>query len=100
VVTKTLSEIGAAHVPTVLVLNKVDLFKKEYEDANLEEMKGYYSQHGFEKIVFVSATARENIDVLRSVIFEEVKKKHLTIFPNFLKDGYDFSAWQNDSVES
>ena len=32
VVTKTLQEIGAANIPTILVLNKIDLFKKEHPE--------------------------------------------------------------------
>ena len=94
VVSKTLAEIGAGNIPTVLILNKVDLFRGQHQDAALEDMKGYYRQHGFEKIVFVSATNRENIEELRSVIFEEVKKKHLTLYPNFLNKTYDFSVTQ------
>jgi len=86
VVTKTLSDLGAATIPTILVLNKVDLFKQQHPDANLEEMKGYYRQHGFENIVFVSAATRENIDILRQVLVQEVKKKHLQLYPNFLNN--------------
>src|SRR6186713_333875 len=37
VVTATLQEIGAANIPTILVLNKIDLFLKQNPDANLEE---------------------------------------------------------------
>jgi len=86
VVTKTLSELGAANIPTILVLNKVDLYKQQHPDASLEEMKGYYRQHGFENIVFVSAATRENIDVLRHVLVQEVRKKHLQLYPNFLNN--------------
>jgi len=94
IVTKTLNEIGAANIPTILVLNKVDLYKREHVEVNVDEMKGYYREHGFENIVFVSAATRENIDVLRREITGEVRKKHLLLYPNFLKDG--FSAGQED----
>lgn len=87
VVTRTLSDIGAADIPTLLVLNKTDLLKEQHPDANLEEMKGYYRQHGFEHIVFMSATSRDNLDAFKKVLYEEVKRKHLTIYPNFLQDG-------------
>jgi GTP-binding protein HflX len=101
VVTKTLSEIGAGNIPTILVLNKIDLYKTQHPDADLEEMKGYYRQHGFSNIVFVSATTRENIDQLKELLAEEVKKKHLTIYPNYLQDGYSSPAWQETpSIES
>ncbi len=93
VVTKTLEEIGAANIPTILILNKIDLYRKQGHDINMEEMKGYYRQMGFEQVVFISATTNENILALKQLLFEEVKKKHLQLYPNFLKDGYEFSPW-------
>ena len=99
VVTRTLSDIGAANIPTILVLNKVDLFKEQHPDANLEEMKGYYREHGFRNIVFMSATTRENLDGFKKTLYEEVKAKHLTIFPNYLQDGTPPEEWENMPVE-
>lgn len=93
VVTKTLQDISAANIPTILVLNKIDLFRERHPDANIEDMKGNYRQLGYEHIIFVSATAQENITELKQMIFTEVKKKHLQIFPNFLTSGYEFSPW-------
>jgi GTPase len=96
VVSKTLQEIGAANITTILVLNKIDLYRRKNPDANLDEMKGYYRQLGYENVIFVSATNNENITELKRLIFEEVKQKHLLIFPNFLKDGYVFSPWPQE----
>ncbi len=84
VVNKTLAEIGAGNIPTVLVLNKIDLLEKPEEPVNLEELKGYYRQIGFQNIVFISAALKENIHELKRVLFEEVKKKHLMIYPNYI----------------
>lgn len=90
VVTKTLSEIGAASIPTILVLNKIDLFRQQHPEINLNEMLGRYREQGLEKIVCVSATAKENISELKQILFEEVKKKHMQIYPNYLpSDTYD-----------
>jgi GTP-binding protein HflX len=100
VVTRTLSEIGAANIPTILLLNKVDIFKKQHPDANLEEMKGYYRDQGFENIVFVSATTKENMDAFKKMLYEQVKKKHLMIYPNALEDSSPFIEWENESMES
>ena len=100
VVTRTLSEIGAADIPSILVLNKVDLFKQQHPDANLEEMKGYYRDHGFENIVFISATTKENIEVLKQVLHEEVKKKHLKIYPNYLQQDGQSVEWENLPIKS
>jgi GTPase len=92
VVTKTLHDIGAGNIPTILVLNKVDLLKKSHPEADLEQMKGIYRQHGYNRIVFVSATNKENINELREVIFDEVKKKHIMIYPNYLDNGFTLSS--------
>lgn len=100
VVSKTLTEIGAGNIPTILVLNKVDLLKQQEEEVNLDEMQGYYQSLGFNRIVLVSAATRENFDQLRQVILEEVKKKHLAIYPNYL-DGNTYSYAGSDySIES
>ena len=96
VVSTTLQEIGAAGIVTILVLNKVDLYLKTHPDANLEEMKGYYRHAGYEHVIFVSAATGYNILELKKMIFEEVKKKHLQIFPNYLKEGYVFSPWPGE----
>jgi GTP-binding protein HflX len=97
VVSKTLEEIGAANIPTLLILNKIDLYRQQGHDINLEEMKGYYRQMGFEYVIFVSATTNENIIGLKQLIFEEVKRKHLLLYPNFLKEGgYEFSPWPTE----
>src|SRR5688572_3209705 len=98
VVTNTLKEIDAANIPTVLVLNKIDLFRQEHPDVNLDEMKGIYREHGFEHVIFVSAATQENITSLKQLIFDKVKEKHLQIFPNFYKDGYEFSPWPTETT--
>jgi GTP-binding protein HflX len=102
VVKITLGEIGAGDKPTILVLNKVDLYKKEHPEANLEEMKGFYRDHGFDHIVFVSATAKENIDELKGVLFDQVRKKHMTIYPHYIPQDQSYYAadWkESTSVE-
>lgn len=100
VVTHTLSEIGAADIPAILVLNKVDIFKEQHPEANLEEMKGYYREHGFENIVFMSATTKENMDAFKKALYEEVKKKHLRIYPNYLPGENSVEEWENLPIET
>ncbi len=84
VVNKTLTEIGAGNIPTILVLNKIDLLEKKEEPINFEELKGYYREQGFEHVIFISATSKENIAGLKKLLYEEVTKKHLMIYPNYL----------------
>lgn len=84
VVSKTLAEIGAGNIPVILVLNKVDLLEHGGEPDKLEELRGNYREHGFQHVVFISATKKQNINGLRDLLYDEVKKKHLLIYPNFV----------------
>ena len=83
VVKQTLVEIGAGNITTILVLNKIDLLHNEHVDY--EQLKGFYSQQGFENVVFISAVSKKNIQVLKQVIFEVVRTKHLHIYPNYIQ---------------
>lgn len=89
VVKNTLAELGAGDITTVLVLNKIDLLEKSEESVHIEELSGYYREHGFDKVVFISAHRKDNIQTLRKMLFEEVKKKHLKIYPNYV-EGREF----------
>lgn len=89
VVNETLKDIGADDKPIIYVFNKIDLLKPSEEgDDPIESMKQYH-RHRLDKetdMVFISAEKKLNIAELRDVIFERVRKKHLTIFPNYIKD--------------
>ncbi|MEQ8925072.1 MAG: GTPase HflX [Fulvivirga sp.] len=89
VVKETLKDIGADDKPTIYVFNKVDLLQPSEEgDSPIESMNQYHKhrKNTNDDIVFVSAEKKINIAELRDKIFEKVRKKHLTIFPNYLKD--------------
>jgi GTP-binding protein HflX len=94
VVNTTLAEIGAADKPTILVLNKIDLYKPqlaehasddEKADAmTLEKLKASYMNKHDLKTIFISAINKENIDELKDALLKLVEKKHDNIFPNNL----------------
>jgi GTPase len=84
VVTKTLAEIGAGNIPVVLVLNKIDLVKAEGEALDFEQIRSRYKEQGIGPVVFISAEKKTNLDELRKVMYEEVKKKHMTFYPNYV----------------
>ncbi|MDR0367718.1 MAG: GTPase HflX [Bacteroidales bacterium] len=99
VVEQTLSEIGAADKPTVFIFNKIDNYKwiEKDEDDLTERTKANYSLSDLKKTwiakipcpsVFISAKEKENIDELRQLLYEEIKKLHIKIYPynNFLWD--------------
>jgi 50S ribosomal subunit-associated GTPase HflX len=74
VVSKTLAEIGAGNIPVILVLNKIDLLEKN-DEQHLEELRRYYNTHGFSRVVFISASNKQNISELRQILYEEVMTK-------------------------
>lgn len=105
VVNNTLSDIGAIDKPVIMVLNKIDLYREQHPDREerdpleingeegqetptLEDLKRMFIAHGEYKAVFISAEKKENIEELKEILFEEVKEKHYTIFPNYLKTDY------------
>ncbi|PWJ59465.1 GTP-binding protein HflX [Dyadobacter jejuensis] len=104
VVNKTLVEIGAADKATVLVFNKIDLYKPDFnkdednlpfedeedqeEEPVLEQLKKSYIAKKAEHVVFISAEKKENMEELRSTLFGMVKEKHFSIYPNWLDLGY------------
>jgi GTP-binding protein HflX len=95
VVSQTLAELNAANIPVILVLNKVDLVKKQRPDFEEESSRGYYREMGFDKIIFIAATKKQNIQALKQLLFEEVRKKHLIYYPNYTSNGYEFSFIDN-----
>ncbi|MFD2521118.1 GTPase HflX [Emticicia soli] len=109
VVNSTLAEIGAAEKPTVLVFNKLDLFKPESEEnldehletiteddlqRNLEKLKKSYLTKNTENVVFVSAEHKENISELRDILLDKVQKKHFKIYPNWDPTLNPMYEWQ------
>ncbi|KYG82560.1 GTPase HflX [Roseivirga echinicomitans] len=97
-VNQTLVDLGAADKPTIIVFNKIDKLvesldpeieeEMEHPPMTLERLKKTYLNAEGESVVFISAEKKENIAEMREVIFEKVKKQHMTIFPNYLKDTY------------
>ncbi len=96
VVNTTLADLGVSNKPTVMVFNKIDLLKTEAQWENeggiidgqmtAEAMDAPNVGKVFGESVFISAEKHKNIDTLRAVLLEKVKKKHLTIFPNYLEN--------------
>lgn len=92
VVKQTLSEIGTGNKPVILLFNKIDkyTFTPKEEDDLTPETKENYSLDYLKKswmaksennILFISAKKRQNIDELRTILYREIRKIHLTIYP-------------------
>jgi GTPase len=90
VVNKTLAELGAADKPTVTIFNKMDKYEAETFDAWLEtevknellnDLRQRWINETRDNCVFVSATERKNIDVLRQTILNKVREMYQVRYP-------------------
>jgi GTP-binding protein HflX len=84
VVGSTLSEIGAADQPTMLVFNKIDQLPSGPDDppvdAVLDGLRARFSDH-VGAVVFVAALEKHGLDSLREVLYAEVREIHTKRFP-------------------
>jgi len=98
IVNKTLAEIDAADKPTILVFNKMDLYRTLLEsseeqvhlneEGNLDLIQKHYATRKNFYTVCISAKKAENIAAFRDKLGKQVKKRHYTIYPNYMKNEY------------
>ncbi len=92
IVNKTLSEIGAGETPTYIIFNKTDQLElqdhKEDYDKDPEEtihtfqdLKESWIAKTNSKSIFISAKQKTNLQELRELLYEEVKKIHVKRYP-------------------
>jgi GTPase len=92
VVNQTLSEIGIADKPMLMVFNKVDAFTFEKKDADdltpvtknnlsLEDWKKTWMNKLHIDCIFISATNKHNLDEFRKLIYDRVKALHQKRYP-------------------
>ena len=103
IVNKTLQEVcDAADKEMILVFNKIDAFtyvKKDEDDITprtkenipLEELKDTWMAKMEKNCVFISAKKKQNIEELKSLLYEKAKAIHQARFPynDFLFQMYD-----------
>jgi GTP-binding protein HflX len=105
-VNETLTDIKCMDKPIIMVFNKIDAFtyvKKDEDDLSpilrenfsLEDWKRSWMAKNNAPALFISATERENIELFRKMLMEEVRKVHQIRYPNYLQDDY----MQPDSYE-
>ncbi|MGB7394902.1 MAG: GTPase HflX [Pricia sp.] len=97
-VNQVLGEIDSADKPTMMIFNKIDLYKHETIEEDdlitekterhftIEEWKRTWMQRAEGKAIFISALNKENFDEFRKKVYDEVRDIHVTRFPynNFL----------------
>ena len=108
VVNATLADIAKEQKPTILVFNKIDAFtytpqddddlgEKRRENYSLDELKRTWMAKLGNDCIFISAKNQDNIDALKSLLYDRVKQIHVTRFPynDFLFTKYD----ENDFMD-
>ncbi|MCE4566338.1 GTPase HflX [Maribellus sp. CM-23] len=91
-VNNTLKEIDAGDKPLIYIFNKIDAFTYEEKDEDdltprtkanftLNEWKNSWMAKDNTPALFISAIEKENIDVFKQKIYDEVKKIHVQRFP-------------------
>ena len=93
VVDETLRELGSKEKPSILIFNKIDAFSytlKEEDDLSpvLKEnyslgdlKKSWMASDKNYKTVFISAKTKENLEELKKLLYDEVKKIHVKRYP-------------------
>jgi GTP-binding protein HflX len=90
VVNKTLAELGSAEKPTITVFNKMDKFEEQIFDEWLEEevkqdilreLKERWQEETRGNCVFVSATEKTNLAMLRQTILNKVRDMYRIRYP-------------------
>jgi GTPase len=97
VVNQTLAEIGASNKPTILLFNKIDAYSFVQKDPfdltplvkenlSLDDLKKTWMSTSHYPTLFMSAVQKINLEEFKSVLYEEVKRIHVKIYPynNFL----------------
>ena len=97
-VNQILAEIDCAEKETIMVFNKIDLYRAEILDEDdlitertsrhysVGEWKTTWMQRMSGNAVFISALNKENLEEFRKIVYREVRKIHISRFPynNFL----------------
>ena len=89
VVEKTLSDLGCADKPSMIVFNKIDAYtwieKEETtstkENVTLDELKKTWMAKMQGDCLFISAKEKQNIDTLRDILYQKVRQLHVQKYP-------------------
>lgn len=90
-VNKTIKELGANDIPTILIFNKLDLYRKLNFDELLDEetkqeildgiKENMQNKYDDTEVLFISAAEKENIDVLREIVGTKIQNLYEVRYP-------------------
>ena len=101
VVEKTLADLGCSEKPLILVFNKTDAYTftpkdeddltpKTKENVSLDELMQTWMAKMHDSCIFISARERNNIDELKTLMYNRVRELHVQKYPynDFLYQTY------------
>ena len=102
VVEKTLADLGCSEKPLILVFNKTDAYTftpkeeddltpKTKENVSLDELMQTWMAKMHDSCIFISARERDNIDELKTLMYNRVRELHVQKYPynDFLYQTYE-----------
>ena len=92
VVEQTLSDLGCADKPSMIVFNKIDaytwtpqdeddLMPATRENVSLDELRQTWMARMHDDCIFISAKQKDNIDSLRALLYNKVRQLHVQKYP-------------------
>ena len=92
IVQQTLGDIKANGKATIVLFNKIDAYtyvKKEEDDLtpmtkenlSLEDLKKTWMARSEAPALFISALEKQNVEELKEILYEEVKRIHMVRYP-------------------
>jgi GTP-binding protein HflX len=92
VVDQTLAELGCADTPKMMLFNKIDAYRwtpqdeddltaPKRENISLEELQKTWMAKMDGDCLFISAREKQNIEELRSVLYNKVRELHVQKYP-------------------
>ena len=92
IVLQTLQEINAADKQVIAIFNKIDAYKYTQKDEDdlsprlkdnltLDEVKNSWIVKTNSSSIFISALKKQGLEDLRKLLYEKVKKIHITRYP-------------------
>ena len=99
---KTLSDLGCADKPSMVIFNKIDAYTWEEKDADdltpatsknvsLDELTRTWMSRLNGDCLFISAQEKTNLDTMKQVLYNKVKELHVQKYPynDFLFQHYE-----------
>ncbi len=97
-VQKTLNQLGADHIPTIIVGNKIDAYRENLFDDYLTESEkeeilseqlAHFRSNFEGPWIFISASKGENMNSFKELLYDKIKSLSMEKFPYIYNQKYN-----------